>query len=174
LFRISISIRDPAPHNQHRNVITVDKSYYEQFDIVHVRAKFPSCESADLIDRLGRAISGRRQYLSYREEHHKKLASGVEKLGHEDRQTEYTTNSTEVSAVPRGELNEPDGADGGEGGGKARGDDCDDALSHTSYATSINATMRVPALPEEAYEHEHFECPLCFMVLSIHDTQAWK
>lgn len=84
LFRLSMAIRNPAPNTQSGSTITADKSYYEDYDIEHVRAKFHeekfhSCEFF-LTERLGRAISARRQYLSYREEHHKKLVKGIEKL----------------------------------------------------------------------------------------------
>lgn len=63
-----MAVREPAPESQHRSMITVDKSYFEEHDIMHVKEKFPGCAN-DLAERLGRAISGRRQYLSYREEH---------------------------------------------------------------------------------------------------------
>jgi hypothetical protein len=86
LFRLSMAIRDPAPTSQSSRTITVDKSFFEQHDINHVQSKFPNCAEF-LSERLGRAISGRRQYLSYREEHHKKLAKHVEKIGVEDSRT---------------------------------------------------------------------------------------
>jgi hypothetical protein len=163
LFRLSMAVRDPAPESQHRSTITVDKSYFEEHDIMHVKAKFPSCDD-NLADRLGRAISGRRQYLSYREEHHQKLAKNIESLGFEEPKTEHTSNSTEATPLPAAHTNNFDVLDG------------DDALSQTSYASSANsnATIRVPPLPKEAHDQEHFECPLCFMIVSIHTTLGWK
>lgn len=82
----SMAIRDPAPNSQSRSTITVDKSFFQQHDISHVQAKYPACADY-LTERLGRAISGRRQYLTYREEHHQKLAKNVEKIGFEDSRT---------------------------------------------------------------------------------------
>lgn len=58
----------------------IDKSYFEVHDIAHVQSKYPDCTDC-LTERLGRAISGRRQYLSYREEHNMKLSKGIEKVG---------------------------------------------------------------------------------------------
>ncbi|KAF2176891.1 hypothetical protein K469DRAFT_605505, partial [Zopfia rhizophila CBS 207.26] len=162
LFRLSMAIRDPAPNSQSRSTITVDKSYFEEHDIQHVKAKFP-VDSSFLTERLGRAISGRRQYLNYREQHHQKLAKNVEKIGFEEPRTEHTTNSTEASPLPKRAATPDDVLDDG-----------DDALSQTSYATSVNATIRAPPLPKEAREREHFECPLCFMIVSIHTTAGWK
>ncbi|KAF2467713.1 uncharacterized protein BDR25DRAFT_374557, partial [Lindgomyces ingoldianus] len=161
LFRLSMSVRDPAPNNQSRSTITVDKSYFVEHDILHAREKFPECEPY-LAERLGRALSGRRQYLSYREAHHQKLAKNMEMIGFEEPRTEHTTNSTEATPIPIARTNSLNVFDG------------DDALSQTSYATSVNAAIRVPPLPKEAREEEHFECPLCFMILSIHTKLGWK
>ncbi|KAF2016663.1 hypothetical protein BU24DRAFT_423040 [Aaosphaeria arxii CBS 175.79] len=162
LFRLSMSIRDPAPNSQYRSTIIVDKSYFEAHDIQHVRAKF-EVEDNYLSERLGKAISGRRQYLSYREEHHNKLAKKVETIGFEEPRTEHTTNSTEASPLPKIAVED-----------SSTIVDNDDALSQTSYASSVNSTIRIPPLPKIAREEEYFECPLCFMIVSIHTTAAWK
>jgi hypothetical protein len=159
LFRLSMAIRDPVSDNRLRKTIIVDKSHFEQHDILHTRAKYPDCANY-LAERLGRAISGRRQYLSYRELHHQKLTKNVELIGLEHPRTEHTSNSTEATTIARTEdfnvLDE------------------DDSMSQTSYATSVNATIRVPPIPKEARGEQHFECPLCFMIVSIHTTVAWK
>ncbi len=81
-----MAIRNPAPTSQLESTINVDKSMYQDYDISHVQAKFPTCATF-LVERLGRAISTRRQYLTYREEHHNKLTKGVEKLGLESSRT---------------------------------------------------------------------------------------
>lgn len=59
---------------------------YQQYDVEHVRAKFPDCAEF-LVERLGLTISARRQYLTYREDHHNKLAKDIDKLGLEDSRT---------------------------------------------------------------------------------------
>lgn len=81
-----MAIRNPAPSSQIESAITIDKSVYKQHDISHVQEKFPHC-ARFLTERLGRANSARRQYLAYREEHHKKLTKDVEKIGLEDSKT---------------------------------------------------------------------------------------
>lgn len=167
LFRLSMAIREPAPDSQLKRSITIDKSYYESHDVQHVQAKFGRDDF--LTERLGRAISGRRQYLAYREEHHRKLSKNVEKLGFEEPKTEYTTNSTEATPMP--EARETSSTDNASG---ALVLDDGDNLSQTSYATSINATLRIPRLPKNALEQEHFECPFCYMIVSIQTTAAWK
>lgn len=157
LMRLSMAIQEPAPNRQAR---CIDKSYFEQHDVLHVQAKFPSAPQY-LAERLGRAISSRRQYLTYREEHHDKLSKGIDKLGLEAAITEFTTNSTEATQLQRTDsLNMMD--------------DGDDTASMTSYATSMNATLRAPNLPKEAREREHYNCPLCYTLVAIHTTAAWK
>ncbi|KAJ4369653.1 hypothetical protein N0V83_005415 [Neocucurbitaria cava] len=149
LFRLSMAIRDPAPNSQSKSTITIDKTFYEQHDIQHVREKFQGVPDY-LTERLGRAISGRRQYLTYREEHHQKLTKDIEKIGFEKPTTEFTTNSTEATPLPGIERSNSINVL----------DEGDDAASQTSYATSVNATIRVPPLPKEARNKEFFECPL--------------
>ncbi|KAF9700891.1 hypothetical protein EKO04_000315 [Ascochyta lentis] len=160
LMRISMAIREPAPNSQSRSI---DKSHFEQHDIQHVQNKFPSA-SPYLTERLGHAISSRRQYLTYRETHHEKLTKGIDKLGLEAARTEFTTNSTEATRLERtASFNIMDG-----------NDDDDDTASQASYATSIDATVRAPKLPKEAREREHYDCPFCFALVAIHTTAAWK
>jgi hypothetical protein len=164
LFRLSISIRDPAPESQFRSMITVDKSHFHKHDIQHVEEKFKSAKEY-LVNRLGIAISGRRSYLTYREEHHQKLSKRIEVIGIEEPRTEHTTNSTEATPMPAiSHAANRDAIDEGE-----------DIQSQTSYAkTDKNTTLRVPRLPKEARDREYFECPLCFMIVSIHTYPVWK
>ena len=89
-----------------------------------------------------------------------------EVIGIEEPRTEYTTNSTEATPMPiiSGSSKEVNVIDDGE-----------DILSQTSYATTaMNASLRIPRLPKEAKEQEQFECPLCFMIVSINTYSAWK
>lgn len=92
LFRLSMAIRDPAPTSQSTRTLTIDKSYFEQHDVFHVQAKYPLCPDY-LAIRLGRALSSRRQYLSYREEHHSKLVKGSEEIGLDEPRTGRMVNN---------------------------------------------------------------------------------
>jgi hypothetical protein len=163
LFRLSMAIRNPAPNSQSTSTFSIDKSFYEQHDIQHVMGKFPNAPQY-LSERLGRALSARRQYLSYREEHHNKLTKNIEKIGFEKATTEFTTNSTEATPIPRIERSM----------GLNVLDEEDNAASQTSFATSVNATIRVPSLPRKARNKDFFECPLCFLLVSIHTAAGWK
>ncbi|KAF2122661.1 hypothetical protein BDV96DRAFT_481253, partial [Lophiotrema nucula] len=52
LMRLSVAIRNPAPHNQFKESTHIDTSYFEDFDVQHVRGKFPDAEDY-LVHRLG-------------------------------------------------------------------------------------------------------------------------
>jgi len=72
LYRIPI--RKPAPLDRLQHQTTHVSSYYQHFDALYVRDKFPQLnESAAL--RLGGMITRRRQILKYREEHNERLAT---------------------------------------------------------------------------------------------------
>lgn len=175
LLRLSMAIRNPTPHDQFMESGQINTSYFEPFDIGHIQAKFPNTEGY-LINRLGKAISRRRQYLKYRDEHHKKLAQGIEDvIGTEfaptkAAPTEINPESTVASSIPLAmkvptthiELDEDVYSE--------------DGLSQTSYATSVNESTnnRLPPIPKEAQEGKPFECPLCFMIISIRNSHSWK
>jgi hypothetical protein len=163
LMRLSMAISNPAPHNQFRESAHFDCEYFEQFDIEHVRAKFPLAGEY-LVLRLGKAISRRRQYLRYREAYRKQLEKDL------DDQTDPSTaiDGTVASSLPTiaractftGALDEGD---------------YNDTQSQTSYASSNNdeSKLRPPPLPKEGWDGEPFECPLCFRIISVRQTTSW-
>lgn len=68
LFRMSMLIRNPAPHDLLIGANAADAAAFARFDYNHVRDKFPRAEEA-LISRLASAITRRRQSLKYFERH---------------------------------------------------------------------------------------------------------
>ncbi|KAH7092281.1 hypothetical protein FB567DRAFT_435123, partial [Paraphoma chrysanthemicola] len=181
LMRLSMSIRNPAPHDQFKESAQINVKHFEVFDVEHVRGKFPAAKDY-LILRLGKAISRRRQYLRYREEHRKKLEQGLKPQPDLPEfalpQIPTTTNtapsekidSTVASSIPQ-EFKASSVAP------NLDEDDCyEDALSQTSYASSNNdpARLRPPPLPAQGQDGEPFECPLCFRITSVRQTTAWN
>jgi hypothetical protein len=162
LFRLSVSIHNPFPHDRLKKASSTDASHFEPFDIDHVRTKFATA-SDTITERLGKANSRRRQYFKYRELHHQKLASGL------DDSEDHIAESTEASSLPPGlslrnlipsEMKEAE---------------TDSVVSDTSYATSSTTPgqRKVPALPAGAQDGP-FECPFCFMMISAPSKRAWK
>jgi hypothetical protein len=164
LMRLSMAIREPAPSRQ---VMSIDKSSYVPWDVQHAQTKFPE-SAVYLTERLGRATSSRRQYLTYREQHCKKLAKGIEKLGLEEPRTEYTANSTEATPVPE---SDPASSITPE---QQSLDDGYETLSQTSYAPSVRDSIRTPRIPREASKRQPYECPICFSLIAIYSSAAWK
>ncbi|KAH3913620.1 hypothetical protein HBH56_105500 [Parastagonospora nodorum] len=180
LMRLSIAIRNPAPHDRFRHSRQMNDPPQEPWDIAHVREKFPDAPEY-LVLRLGRAISRRRQYLVYREEHRMKLGEDLDlepkpqgskapqNAGNLDTTTSEWANSTVASSlapavkesiiVPDFGITPPD----------------EDAASQTSYASSNSdpSKIRPPKLPEHGLNGEPFECPLCFRFTSVKHLHAW-
>ncbi|KAG7285371.1 hypothetical protein NEMBOFW57_009998 [Staphylotrichum longicolle] len=80
LLRLTVAIRNPAPHDRYVKTQFVEASHFEPFDIKHVHSKFDQIQPW-LAERLGTAITRRRQYLKYRQSHHEKLAYGLDQQG---------------------------------------------------------------------------------------------
>lgn len=165
LLRLNMSIKNPAPHDRFFSSSSTDTSHFEAFDIQHVQSKYGEVVSPWLAERLGKAISRRRQYFKYRQEHHDKLAYGIGGEGDEHGVAPSTLASSIPEKLKKGHLGLIDDDDNSDAG----------RMSQTSFATSVAAAERlhVPPLPSAAAEGP-FECPFCFMIVSITDRTAWK
>ena len=169
LFRLSVSIRNPAPHDRFRQLKQTDTSLFEQYDIPYVREKFPEATDEWITERLGKANSWRRQYFKYRKEHHERLSSGLEGETTDDGKT-----NTVASSLPLN-LKERDS----EGNELSQGAEDQDGLSEsghteTTYASrSATGEARMPPLPSLATTGP-FECPFCYMIISAPTTHSWR
>ncbi|WZH42013.1 uncharacterized protein QYS62_002981 [Fusarium acuminatum] len=162
LFRLSVSINNPFPHDRLTDVSSTDTSYFESFDIDHVRKTFSAASDA-IIERLGKANSRRRQYLNYRKLRRKKLASG------QDDSDDRNAEMTDASSSPQG-LNLTDFFPS-----ELQESDTEPSISRTSCATSdtIPGRQKVPDLPAGARDGS-FECPFCFLMISAPSEALWN
>ncbi|KAI0142512.1 hypothetical protein F4776DRAFT_612325 [Hypoxylon sp. NC0597] len=168
LLKLSVSIRTPAPHDRLKASSRMDISPYEAFDISHVATKF-ELASPKLAEHLGRANSRRRQFFMYRASHHAILSDG---LNEDHDKSVFGKLSTVASSIPQSLKNKSldpkieliDEDEVSEGG-----------ITPTSYATTRGDIDRphIPALPDEASKGP-FECPFCFMMISVSSRRAWK
>jgi hypothetical protein len=148
-----MTIQNPAPHDRFMKGSSIDTSHFELFDTQHVCSKFPKADEF-VTHRLGKAISIRRQFLKYSENHRKRLKAGLSGNFEGDAQ------STVASSLPvHIEYTEQN-----------------DNVSQTSFGTSVanSDKLRVPPLPSSATYGEEFECPLCFCIASVKDWNGWK
>ncbi|KAF2492767.1 hypothetical protein BU16DRAFT_564083 [Lophium mytilinum] len=182
LLRLSMAIRNPAPSDQIVESDTLATSFYEKHDIQHVRDKFQNAKDY-LVTRLGKANSRRRQYFTYRKDHHDKLAQGIElystetdDIQSEEVQTcEGDVQSTVASTLPSALksttaqlcLDDDACSDGGR--------------SQTTFGTSATEDpntfehkLRCPPIPEEGQDGLPFECPFCFLIITVRSRSSWE
>jgi hypothetical protein len=70
LYRLPI--RKPAPLDRIKDKTSLESAFYQHFDILYVKDKFPQLD-AQVATRLGMMITRRRQILLYRNSHAKRL-----------------------------------------------------------------------------------------------------
>ncbi|KAI9151388.1 transcription factor Cys6 [Paramyrothecium foliicola] len=174
LLRLSVTIRNPAPHDQFKSRAGKEIiQHYKHWDIEHVKTKFPGLNDT-ISERLALATGRRRQYFKYRTEHTAKLAEGLEVDETATIGGPGETATTIASPLPN-HLTESTS--------HAFAEELEDIMSEasgTSYATSVaessiaaSARLRVPPIPQE-YEEGPFKCPFCHMFIMISNRSEWK
>ena len=196
LLKLSIVIRNPAPKDRYANsalATPIDSMY----DIGHVWQKYPQARNSPwLINRLGKAITRRREFFQYRERHRKKLSRNIESFefdngsepaterrpdpmaslaGHSRENTHYSFLSSTAPTVSF----PPTQASTTENERIVHPEDQSDAgQSETSFAVSISEleenVLRPPPRPKEAADGEPFECPYCFVILVAPSNKSWE
>ncbi|KAF2643631.1 hypothetical protein P280DRAFT_466399 [Massarina eburnea CBS 473.64] len=200
LFRVSNLVRRAAPRDMFAKALTKNRfCFNNQFDIGHVREKFPKL-SADgsywLRERLGRAITQRRHYLKYIHDHRDKLegdSTAIEPAIEASKsqpslvQQLHTTNPfvdspsrpstylTKATTIVPGQITH---------NMLTTGDDSDpdnDARSYTTVSRSIDgdgdpSTMsRIPKLEDlKVGSRPDFECPFCYRMKKFKAEKLWR
>lgn len=161
LLRFSMTLRSPAKHDQMRQAATSNAKYYEVVYGRHLQEKYPHVPSF-LASRIGKAMSKHRGYLGYREQHHEKLAAGLdddtETVG--DRPSIVATSLRDVQAVQA----------------VSRDSDSESIYTATSFAMTLShtVTLRPTPLPDAGQDGEPFECPICFGIVVALDERSWR
>lgn len=199
LMKTSIIIRDATPRDRYVKAATTTRQpFSDLFDIAHVGQKFPRLDVEGrqwLKERLGKAITQRREYLRYCREHHDKFLdlnsdkvsssqmlpqvdSPLVKTGLKDRAGTVRSlpasafASTEASTLQTHRLKPF----------KERftaiSEDLFDSNSHTSYATSVHdnegeGKISPPSLKDIATTFP-FECPYCWSLQEVKNEKAWR
>ena len=201
LFKLSMFIRKSARRNKFSRS-SREENYETQFDVLHVRDKFPYGAARDprLMDHLGKANARRRQWLLYRKRHREKLAvqadlddelinekgvrsptgliSPTRKQDLLDRHIPLSptlnrqASMTVLSSTVASTFH-------GISVEVSRTDNNSEAgFSETSYTGSQfggheQDTLLVPRPPPESAEQSPFECPYCFEIISITSNRSW-
>jgi hypothetical protein len=166
LLRLSQAMRKPAPHDRFLKSVSTDTSHFYEHDKRHVEDKFSLAEPFLLL-RLGKANSWRRQYFKHRENHHNKLVQGL-LTDHEDATTIASSLPSQFERKEGSAINITNFIDDDTGS--------ESGLSQTSHAPSEwNATRpHIPSLASKYMDGKPFECPLCFYIIKVTSSHAWK
>ncbi|KAL8884604.1 MAG: hypothetical protein Q9192_006805 [Flavoplaca navasiana] len=177
------------------------QKYETQYDINHVRDRFPFASKCPLlVDRLGKANAQRRQWLSYQRRHREELAAPTaidesstsfnpepavarndEGLQGHSLVQEGTLDPT----VRTGELRDPYSILSSTKASTfyhmdeqprelSDTDSSETAGTETSLGALDNETNLVPQPPIEAADQNPFECPYCFSIITIASNNAWR
>ncbi|KAK2762794.1 hypothetical protein FQN54_000969 [Arachnomyces sp. PD_36] len=166
LYQMSMLIRKPSSHDQLMMSEPEDWRIYEEFDIKHVRDKYPACD-VRVAERLGRSISQRRKYFKYRERHRAKLQKGINEAQEGDETTlerqSTALSDTVASAFTESNVHFQETAS-------------ESGASATSYTPSIlgqGQSISVPPPPKDSADERPFECPLCFYIITVENRTLW-
>jgi len=202
LMKLSMVIRNSPARDDYLKAAS-RYPFDAKYDIGHVKEKHGGAKrSRDwLLERLGKAITRRRQYLKYREEHHAKLARDWENTTVEEIQEKATVadmDAPPMSTANAAEDKLPEGTIALTKVTKATtyvenktmieqdGVDLDQGSfgSQTSYEPTVVSEavhkLSVPPPPNMAFEDvpfefgEPFQCPYCYMEVTVKNKTAWK
>ncbi|KAB8211502.1 hypothetical protein BDV34DRAFT_184831 [Aspergillus parasiticus] len=160
LFQISMEIRKPADHDRLMGVKLKDASFFEPWAQQHISHKYPDAE-AHVVHRLGTAMAIQKAVLKYRERHREKLGKGLFDQGETESRKLSETVATELARSDQLQFLDTVSNPG---------------VSQTSYAPSLltaQGSISIPAPPREAADGTPFECPYCYLVITIKNTKDW-
>lgn len=201
LFRVSYLIRQAAPADLFTKALSRDRyKFNNKFDIAHVREKYPKLATEELAwlrERLGRAITHRRQYLSYIQDHPKKLEGSLT-------QEETTkpvapksqapiTQPPTLKRPPNSSANHPSIYDAKTSNltpdhstpqmlaVQDESDPENDSRPYTTISRTVDgdydfsATAGIPKLDDlQTGFSEEVECPFCFRVKKFKHERVWQ
>jgi hypothetical protein len=185
LMKLSIVIRSSATRDDYLKAASRYKTWDPYPDIGHVKEKYGRARYSKtwLLERLGKSITRRRQFLKYRTEHHEKMIrmgddnEGNEKAEKTARTVIASTKATTFVGEGHTVLQNIKTA-GSEMGNSAG--------SQTSYDPTVfgnddaPAMLTVPPPPKMAFPdvpfnyEEPFQCPYCFTEQIVKNKTAWK
>ena len=174
----------------------------DDFDIAYVAERYPKLAGPDarwLCERLGRAITKRRQFLRYSRDHSRRIA-GYEyhqtsrcPMEHYGAFSEARTRSNAPSTATRMHTNHG-GSQAAHTHASTRASTLDiaklhdveineaeneDTISYISTGSSFqlekaDSALHLPTLEEVSEGNEVFECPICFDIQTIPKESTWR
>jgi hypothetical protein len=115
------------------------------------------------VERLGRAMTQRHKYLEYRERHRAKLSQDLDVAQDAGPAATVIMSNTVVTEMRPGVLDSMERSS-------------DSGRSETSYAPALagGGNITIPTPPADWVDGEPFECPYCFVMISVYSTRQWN
>lgn len=203
LLKITILIRKATPRDRFAKALQGCNPFMDYFDIAYVAERYPKLAGPDarwLCERLGRAITKRRQFLRYSRDHSRQIA------GSEDPQTPryYSMEHDGALLEARARSNAPStasqmhtnysGSQAAHTHASTKASTLDTAqlrgvemietenegtISYVSAGSSFqldkaDSALHLPTLEEVIQGSEVFECPICFDIQTISRETSWR
>jgi hypothetical protein len=164
LYRMSMIIRTPAHHDRLLGTNKLDAQPFKHWAHNHASNKHPLADPG-VLECVSSAMALQRAILKYRERHHAKLSQNLDDGNEGDRKSTILSETivTDICHDLPSDSNDHFSV-------------ADTSETQTSYAdTLINGTGAtiIPPLPKEGADKTPFECPYCFLIISVRDTRAW-
>ena len=174
LFRTGILIRRAGPTDRFKRALQMSTSTFPaSFDVDYVREKHPKIKgrNEELAERLGDAISKRRQFIKYSRDHRTRLGYDEPGDTHEVRPARTEQISSKASSFYPEKLPESPLLPI-----TVEEEEDKDAVSVISASTFSDATsnLKLPRLEDLSTDGEPFECPICFTLQSFRWEKAWR
>ena len=204
LYQISILVRrNPVPHDRLVKSAKIDTAFYEEFDKRHVHEKFPHA-SLDLVERLGKAISKRRKFFKYREQHRQKLSflpnngairGATQKLQMipttQSRSQSQTIDVRKAMGTERDTPSLPQSTNAKESTTASTFvvqpsqfplnldtiDQQSDAATQTTHHSTSSMSpdhLNIPKAPKASQDADEFECPYCYTIYRFRARDSYK
>lgn len=167
-MRLAVTIRSPVPHEQFKSRMPALAPSFDINHLKHVNEKFPKLRNKTTEERLAKALTYRRFFLRYREEHHERLKEGIEDAKEGDQGESRGGATTDASWLPKDKHQDNDSRS------SVFRDDVSE-MTATSYAPSCmdGSELRVPRIPS-GYVDGPFICPYCYLPVFVENRFQWK
>jgi hypothetical protein len=189
LFRVSRLIQKAATTDKFSRALLKYQNqsherYNEQFDLAHVDHKFPKLAqkgNAWLKRRLGRAITERRQFLSYAKDHHDELNLSLPALQSQQDAKQLTAPSESSIQHTKATSLNASGLTYDVLSKAIESTPEDDAGSYTTVTRSADMGEgqslldRIPRLQDlSSGNTAGFECPFCYRLVYFSREKSWR
>lgn len=182
LVKLSMIIRS-SPMRDDYPKAAARYQFDPRWDIGHVMEKYGKSKYSEpwLIERMGKAITLRRQYLKYREEHHGKLSRDWDNLvRHTKGKAKDTITITHSAPLTKATTFYENIPPMQEAILEFKTTESQTSYEPTQFGEKAANTLPVPAHPEEAFDGVEFEygepflCPFCYTEQQVKNRNDWK